>query len=74
MSKLNRKDYKEEIEQLLILGIVGRSEQNSFLKYLNDNYYKKKYNNYYSLEIGIGALDEPSTEFNSVYVAFELNK
>lgn len=74
MSKLNRKDYKKEIEQLLILGIVERSKQNSFLKYLNDNYYKKKYNNYEPNYKNFLEFPEPYDTFTEVYAGWSWNR
>ena len=74
MTKTRLKRFKKEIEQLLILGIVSRSVQNSFLKYLENNYIRFKYNSYGSFDGGDFIDSEPTDSFAEVHRLWELQK
>ena len=69
-----RLNYKKEIEQLLNLGIVSRSKQNSFIKYTKENYRRKNYNNYEPYYKNFLEFPEPYDTFEDVYMCWHYKK
>lgn len=74
MKKTDREFYKEELNQLLIIGVVVSSEKNDFINYLKNNYRRKKFNYYEPNYKNFLEFPEPYDTFTEVYTDWNYNR